>query len=70
MSLALLGTLNGAAAGIALPASSALVPQTVPAQNLRQANALIQLGIYSGTVIGASLGGILIAAVGPGWSGD
>ena len=67
MSLALLGTLNGAAAGIALPASSALVPQTVPAQNLRQANALIQLGIYSGTVIGASLGGILIAAVGPGW---
>lgn len=67
MSLALLGTLNGAAAGIALPASSALVPQTVPAQNLRQANALIQLGIYSGTVIGASLGGILIASVGPGW---
>ena len=67
MSLALLGTLNGAAAGIALPASSALVPQTVPAPNLRQANALIQLGIYSGTVIGASLGGILIAAVGPGW---
>ena len=67
MSLALLGTLNGAAAGIALPASSALVPQTVPAQNLRQANALIQLGIYSGTVIGASLGGILIGSVGPGW---
>lgn len=67
MSLALLGTLNGAAAGIALPASSALVPQTVPVQNLRAANALIQLGIYSGTVIGASLGGILTSSVGPGW---
>lgn len=67
LSLALLGAVNGAAAGIALPASSALVPQTVPAQNLREANALIQLGIYSGTVIGASLGGILISAVGPGW---
>ncbi len=67
MSLALLGVLNGAAAGIALPASSALVPQTVPAQNLREANALIQLGIYSCTVIGASLGGILTSTVGPGW---
>ncbi len=65
--LALLGAINGAAAGIALPASSALIPQTVPARNLRQANAFLQAGIYGGTVIGASLGGILISAVGPGW---
>jgi len=65
--LAILGALNGAAAGIALPASSALVPQTVPAQSLREANAFIQLSIYGGTVIGASLGGILTSAVGPGW---
>ncbi len=65
--LALLGALNGAAAGIALPASSALIPQTVPARNLREANAFLQAGIYGGTVIGASLGGILISAVGPGW---
>lgn len=56
ISLTLLGALNGAAAGIALPASSALVPQVVPATDLRQANALIQLGIYGGTVMGASLG--------------
>ncbi len=67
ISLTLLGALNGAAAGIALPASSALVPQVVPATNLRQANALIQLGIYGGTVMGASLGGIITSAVGPGW---
>ncbi|MCW8113712.1 MFS transporter [Yersinia intermedia] len=67
MWLAVLGTINGAAAGIALPASSAMVPQTVPARNLREANAFIQLGIYGGTVIGASLGGILTAAIGPGW---
>ena len=39
--LTVLGALNGAAAGIALPASSALVPQTVPVQSLREANALI-----------------------------
>lgn len=65
--LALLGAVNGAAAGIALPASSALVPQTVPSRSLREANALIQLGVYSGTVIGASLGGVLASSVGPGW---
>ncbi|CQJ60418.1 putative membrane transport protein [Yersinia intermedia] len=67
MWLAVLGTINGAAAGIALPASSAMVPQTVPVRNLREANAFIQLGIYGGTVIGASLGGVLTAAIGPGW---
>lgn len=65
--LALLGTINGAAAGIALPASSAMVPQTVPKYHLRTANAFIQVGIYAGTVIGASLGGILTSAIGPGW---
>lgn len=67
ISLTLLGALNGAAAGIALPASSALVPQVVPAKQLRQANALIQLGVYGGTVMGASLGGVITSAVGPGW---
>lgn len=65
--LAILGALNGAAAGIALPASSAMVPQTVPVHNLREANALIQLGVYGGTVIGASMGGLLTSAIGPGW---
>lgn len=65
--LALLGTVNGAAAGIALPASQAMVPQTVPVHTLREANAFIQLGINGGTVVGASLGGILTSLVGPGW---
>lgn len=67
LNLALLGTLNGAAAGIALPASSSMIPQTVPVQNLRAANALIQLGISGGMIIGTSLGGLLISSVGPGW---
>jgi len=67
MSLTLLGALNGAAAGIALPASSALIPQVVPLPLRRGANAFIQLGLYGGTIIGASLGGVLIGAIGPGW---
>jgi len=65
--LAMLSAVNGAAAGIALPASSALVPQTVPTQKLRQANAFIQSGVYAGTIIGASLGGLLTSTLGAGW---
>jgi MFS family permease len=65
--LAMLGMVNGAAAGIALPASSSMVPQTVPEKKLRAANAFIQSGVYAGTIMGASLGGLLISAVGPGW---
>lgn len=67
VSLAVLGAVNGAAAGIALPASSALVPQTVPENKLREANAFIQSGVYGGSILGASLGGLLTSAVGPGW---
>lgn len=65
--LAVLGAINGAAAGTSLPASQAMVPQTVPVHALREANAFIQLGIYGGTVIGASLGGLLTSVTGPGW---
>lgn len=65
--LVMLGAVNGAAAGASLPASQAMVPQTVPAASLREANAFIQLGIYGGTAIGASLGGVLVGVMGPGW---
>lgn len=65
--LILLSAINGAAAGIALPASSALIPHTVPASRLRQANAFIQSGVYAGTILGASLGGILTSTLGAGW---
>lgn len=67
ITLAMLSAVNGAAAGITLPASSALVPQTVPVPKLRQANAFIQSGVYGGTIIGASLGGILTSSLGAGW---
>lgn len=67
IALAVLSAVNGAASGIALPASSALVPQTVPAPKLRQANAFIQSGVYGGTIIGASLGGMLTSTLGAGW---
>jgi len=65
--LAGLGVLNGAAAAIAFPATASLVPHTVPAHLLRQANALSRLGLNAALVGGAAVGGALVALVGPGW---
>lgn len=65
--LCVLSAVNGAVTAISLPASSALTPETVPSDLLQQANALLRLSINSSTVLGASLGGIICAAIGPGW---
>jgi MFS family permease len=64
--LAALGFLAGAAAAFDFPATAALVPQTVPGPALERANGLIRLSLSTSFIVGASLGGILIAAVGPG----
>ncbi|ROS61378.1 putative MFS family arabinose efflux permease [Frigoribacterium sp. PhB160] len=66
-SLVVLGVLNGAVAAVSLPAAAALVPDTVPTELLRPANALLRLGLNGGTVVGASAGAGVVALVGPGW---
>lgn len=65
--LILLSVLNGALSAVSMPASAALTPQTVPVELLRPANALMRMAINLGMIIGAALGGMLVAAVGPGW---
>ncbi|MGW0548750.1 MFS transporter [Streptomyces altiplanensis] len=65
--LILLSVLNGALSAVSLPASAALTPQTVPASMFRPANALMRLSLNLGMIIGASLGGVIVAALGPGW---
>ncbi|GAA3743554.1 MFS transporter [Plantactinospora mayteni] len=65
--LVALAALNGVVAAFAWPAAAALVPQTVPAELLQSANALNRLGINAAMIGGASLGGVLVAGVGPGW---
>ncbi len=65
--LAVLAGVNGIAASFGFPATAALVPQTVPAPIRKQANALNRLGINSSMIVGAALGGVLVAAFGPGW---
>ncbi|RFA18107.1 MFS transporter [Subtercola boreus] len=66
-SLVALSVLNGAVAAVSLPAAAALVPDTVPSTLLRPANALLRLGLNSGSIVGASAGAGLVAVVGPGW---
>jgi MFS family permease len=65
--LVVMSVLNGAVAAVSLPAAAALVPETVPTELLRPANALLRLGLSTGGIVGASAGAGLVAVVGPGW---
>ncbi|MGL6279227.1 MAG: MFS transporter, partial [Gaiella sp.] len=59
---------RGAATAFFYPAAQGLTPQTVPASELQEANALLRLTFSGTNIVGAALGGILVAAVGPGWA--
>jgi MFS family permease len=65
--LALLQGTAGAAAGFFNPASTALIPQTVSAERLQQANALVATSQSATRIFGPSLSGLLIAVAGVGW---
>lgn len=65
--LAALQVVNGASSAFTFPAANALIPQTVPADALRQANAVLRIGSNGARIIGAALGGVVVAALGPGW---
>ncbi|MGW4808663.1 MFS transporter [Kitasatospora sp. NPDC004272] len=64
--LALLMALFGVADAFFLPASTGLLPLLVPADRLREANALRGFVQSTSLVVGPALAGVLIAAVGPG----
>ena len=65
--LVALSAVNGAVAAFALPATSAMLPQTVPADLLQPANAINRLGANASMIGGAALGGFIVAMAGPGW---
>ena len=66
--LALLNAIRGSAGAFFFPAAQGVTPQTVPNDVLQQANALLRLTNSATTIVGAALGGVLVAAVGPGWA--
>ena len=55
--LAAFGALNGMSSAFFFPASAGIVPQTVPDDQIQQANAVLRLALNSTAVIGAALGG-------------
>jgi MFS family permease len=65
--LAALAALGGALAAFAFPASSALLPSTVPEQIRQQATALARLGTNGALVVGSSLAGVIVGLAGPAW---
>lgn len=66
--LAVFAAMNGASSAFFFPASTGIVPQTVPVTMLQQANATLRLGLNATQIGGAALGGIVVAAAGAGWA--
>jgi predicted MFS family arabinose efflux permease len=66
--LALLQAVRGTATALFFPAAQAVVPEIVETELLQPANAMIRLAQNGSTVLGAGIGGIVVAAAGPGWA--
>ena len=65
--LTVLAVATGATGAFSLPAAAALLPETVPGEELRPANVLAGLGLSAARIGGAAVAGLLVALVGPGW---
>jgi MFS family permease len=62
--LVVFAALEGFGVALFQPAYRAVLPQVVPAEHLRQVNAVVQLTNRGGMLLGAALGGVLVATVG------
>jgi MFS family permease len=63
-----LQAVGGAAVAFYSPASTGLVPETVPERLLQQANSFMSIARYAAFPLGAAVGGTLVATVGPGYA--
>jgi MFS family permease len=63
-----LEAVNGTVWAISFPAMAGMVPQLVPREHLQPANALLSLVRNGLTVIGPTLGALLVVTVGSGWA--
>ena len=66
--LVVLQAIGATAFAFFFPASTGLVPQTVEPALLQQANAMLRMALNVSAIGGAAVGGVLVAAVGPGWA--
>ena len=66
--LVVLQALGGAAVAFHSPATTGLVPETVPERLLQQANGLMSIARYAAFPVGALVGGTLVATIGSGYA--
>jgi predicted MFS family arabinose efflux permease len=66
--LALLAGVTGTATGFFNPASTGLLPEVVPAEQLQLANALRSSALSAGEILGPLAAGVLVATAGAGWA--
>ncbi len=64
----LLEVVTGSGIATFYPASQALLPGLVPAEEFQQASALSRLAMNMAMMSGAAVAGVVVAAVGPGWA--
>jgi MFS family permease len=63
-----LEAVNGTVSAISFPAMASMVPQLVPRPQLQRANALLSLVRGGLTVLGPTVGALLVVTVGSGWA--
>jgi MFS family permease len=66
--LIVLSVLHGTVTGIGFPAMASVLPTLVPRSQLQPANALISLTRSGLTVVGPTIGGLMVVTVGSGWA--
>jgi MFS family permease len=64
--LIVLSALAGTSFAFFFPASTGIVPQTVPRESLQSANALLRLGVNATRIGGAALAGLVVGLTSPG----
>lgn len=63
-----LSAVHGTVSGVGFPAMMGMLPSLVPRDQLQQANALISLTRSGLTVLGPTIGALLVVTVGSGWA--
>ena len=66
LNLCIFATVDGIGDALFFPASAGLTPSTVDAETLQKANSLIGFARNGASILGAALGGVLVAVIGPG----
>jgi MFS family permease len=66
--LVVLSAVHGSVSAVALPAMASMVPQLVAREHLQPANTLLSLTRNGMTVIGPTIGALIVVTVGSGWA--